>query len=367
VNWPRRKVRPGPAVTIGHACDANPRLASSAPGRPVPTCRAAAGQRPLNGRTVRQTRPSVVICCYTEKRWSLLIDAISSCLMQEAPQFEVVVVVDHNERLYQRLVQEYADDESRAPGRPPVLVKENVFDSGLSGARNSGVNAASGDIICFLVDDATATDSWLRELIRPFAGVTRVVATGGWIAPRLERPLPDWLPRTYFWVFGFSYEGLPPDGAVLRNPIGASMAVRKDSFLAVAGFSSAIGRTASRPAGCEGTEVGIKLSALGGVILHARRSVVSHYVPAERVGFRYFARHCFEERRSTAAVCSMGLAPSALASERRHMLRLLGPKAWKAESPGLSARRLGASVTGAALAAEGYGAGLYQFRRRPAA
>ena len=47
---------------------------------------------------------TVGIACYSEARWSLLIETIASVQAQDHPA-EIVVSVDHNPALYQRLVQ----------------------------------------------------------------------------------------------------------------------------------------------------------------------------------------------------------------------------------------------------------------------
>ena len=46
---------------------------------------------------------SVVICCYTHERWDDLQAAIASVLAQSPAPEEVLVVVDHNPGLLERL------------------------------------------------------------------------------------------------------------------------------------------------------------------------------------------------------------------------------------------------------------------------
>src|ERR671916_1614480 len=98
---------------------------------------------------------SVVICAYTEERWQDLAAAVASALRQQPPPVEVIVACDHNPALLARSRRELA-------GAVPVA---NVEERGLSGARNSGLAAARGDVIVFLDDDAEAAPGWLAALL----------------------------------------------------------------------------------------------------------------------------------------------------------------------------------------------------------
>src|SRR3954447_19530072 len=94
---------------------------------------------------------SVVVCAYSLDRWPDLVEAVASLQQQTLGQPEIVVVIDHNDALRTRA-------ETRLPG---VTVVANQHRRGLSGARNSGVAAATGDVVAFLDDDAIAAGDWL--------------------------------------------------------------------------------------------------------------------------------------------------------------------------------------------------------------
>src|ERR1700759_2979977 len=89
---------------------------------------------------------SVVICVYTEDRWDQIVEAVQSVRGQSLPSAEIILVVDYNRALYERLIA----------AMPDVTVVENTDAKGLSGARNTGAALAKGAIITFLDDDATA-------------------------------------------------------------------------------------------------------------------------------------------------------------------------------------------------------------------
>jgi len=178
--------------------------------------------------------------------------------------------------------------------------------------------------VAFLDDDAFGEPEWLERLTSPMSD-PQVAGSGGWILPEWESGAAAWFPRTFYWILGCSYTGLPDDGATIRNPIGASMAMRRDVFNAVGGFTSGIGRIGKIPLGCEETELCIRYTAKvpDRHFVLARSSVVHHRVPASRLTWHYFWTRCWAEGVSKAAVASLVGAQSGLASERRHVMRTI--------------------------------------------
>jgi GT2 family glycosyltransferase len=258
---------------------------------------------------------TVIVCAYTEARWTLTRAALDSVLAQEPGPDEVLLVVDHNAALAGRARRE-------APGAVTVL--ENDQERGLSGARNTGLAAAAQPIAAFLDDDAEARAGWLAALVGPY-GRAEVVATGGSVQPSWPERRPGWLPGEFDWVVGCSYIGLPETTEPVRNPIGASMSLRTGAALEVGGFDAAVGRTRTRPGGCEETELCIRLTARrpGSVVLYVPAAVADHHVARERVAFGYFLRRCWHEGLSKAAVVRLAGAPAGLERERRQITVVL--------------------------------------------
>ena len=156
------------------------------------------------------TSASVVVCVYTDKRWDDIVDAVASVAAQDVLALETLVVVDHNERLQRRARAAF----------PSVRIVRNEQPRGLSGARNAGVNHATGEVVVFLDDDARAEPDWLLRLLEPYRR-PEVIGTGGEVIPRWEAEPPRWLPPEFYWVIGCSYVGLPEEPREIRNPLGA--------------------------------------------------------------------------------------------------------------------------------------------------
>ncbi|MFT4215667.1 MAG: glycosyltransferase [Micropruina sp.] len=261
---------------------------------------------------------AVVICAYDEGRWPVLHEAVDACLRQLGEHDELVVVIDHNPALLARAGEAWASLSA-------VQVVPNAGGRGLSGGRNTGIERSSAAVVAFLDDDAVPRAGWLDALRARFAD-GQVAAVGGAVQPRWAAGSPpSWLPDEFGWVVGCDYRGLPADGAPIRNPIGANMAVARDAFETVGGFSERLGRTGELPTGCEETELGIRIHTElpGRLVLRDTAAVVDHLVPDARGTVRYFVRRCWNEGRSKAALSSLVGAGAALASERGHAFRLV--------------------------------------------
>jgi glycosyltransferase involved in cell wall biosynthesis len=253
---------------------------------------------------------SVVICAYTEKRWEQTCAAIKSVLSQDPEPAEVLLVVDHNPAMAERARNEISG----------ITVLESGDVPGLSGARNTGLRAASHPITAFLDDDAEARPGWMAALIQPYRSPD-VVATGGAVHPAWPGLRPGWLPPEFDWVVGCSYRGLPESLSPIRNPIGANMSMRTRLALEVGGFDTGVGRVGTRPVGCEETELSIRLTARtpGASIFYVPASAVDHHVSPDRIRISYFLRRCWHEGISKATVVRLAGASSGLERERRHV------------------------------------------------
>jgi GT2 family glycosyltransferase len=257
---------------------------------------------------------SVVVCTYTEDRFDDLSRAIDSLLGQSLPPAEVVVVVDHNPALLERVRRTWATPRLTAVG--------NTGPKGLSGARNTGLASAGGEVVAFLDDDAVAAPDWLACLLEPYTAPD-VMAVGGKVVAAWDAGRPSYFPAEFDWVVGCSYTGMPIGRVPVRNLIGANMSFRRDVFDAVGGFVSGIGRIGTVPLGCEETELCIRARRQfpGREILYEPAAVVRHRVFPARGRLRYFFSRCAAEGTSKALVAALTGPSAALATERTYVSR----------------------------------------------
>ncbi|HWE64438.1 MAG TPA: glycosyltransferase family 2 protein [Chloroflexota bacterium] len=299
-----------------------------------------------------QPAVSVIICAYTERRWRLLIAALAALRLQTRPPLEVIVVVDHNPLLLARL---------RA-FVPDVLILENTDDIGASGARNTAIVTARGDVLAFLDDDAVPQADWLEHLTEPFSDPC-VAGVGGASVPHWEGGCPSWFPPEFNWVVGCSYPGMPERRAPIRNLWGVNMALRRTVLLQSGLFNTALGPVGTRPVNCEETELCIRIRQIDPhwMFFFEPCAVVKHEVPRARACWRYYLLRCFEEGRSKALVTALVGASDGLRTERAYVTRLLPQSMLDYLGQALSGRdvrggcgRAAALMAGLIAAANGY-------------
>lgn len=261
---------------------------------------------------------SVIVCGYTLERWSALIAAMRSLRAQTLRPHEVVLVVDHNPELLRRAKEQLPRE------LPELRIVASGGRSGLSGARNTGVAATHGEIVVFLDDDAVADAHWMERLVAPYADAA-VMVTGGLCSADWQAGRPWWFPREFDWVVGCSYRGLPEQMADVRNPIGAAMSMRRTALARAGAFREDFGRVGTTPLGCEETEMAIRIRQRisGSRIIHVPSAVVTHAVPADRGGLRYFLSRCEAEGFSKAQVVRSVGVGDGLGSERTYVCRVL--------------------------------------------
>jgi len=114
-------------------------------------------------------RVSVIIPCRNGER--IVGEAVASALAQTEPPAEVIVVDDAS-----------TDQTSAAAAAAGARVLSTVSRRNAGGARNVGMDAASGDVFAFLDADVVAPPDWLARVRAAFASDPRIVAVGGRVA-----------------------------------------------------------------------------------------------------------------------------------------------------------------------------------------
>ncbi|MFJ9716824.1 glycosyltransferase [Streptomyces sp. NPDC101213] len=208
-------------------------------GGPAPAP-APASAPAATGHTV----PFTTVVIATRERADRLAHALDSVLVQDHPDFEVVVVdnapvTDATRDLVGR---EYAERVR--------YVTEPV--PGLAVAHNTGLAAARGDVVAFTDDDVVADPRWLTELTAPFAADPGLGCATGLILPaRLRTPAQVLLESHGGFAKGFAPRTYDPADPPADEPLfpftagrfgsGANMAFRTGVLRAVGGFDPATG------------------------------------------------------------------------------------------------------------------------------
>jgi len=256
----------------------------------------------------------VLICAYTLDRLDVLSQAIESVRAQSTPAHEIVLTIDHSPELLAEARRRW----------PDVKLIENHEEQGLSGARNSGVAACGGDVIAFLDDDAVAAPDWLERLGDAYRDPD-VFGAGGSVRPAWVEGKPAWFPPEFDWVVGCTHSGMPRQREAVRNLVGANMSLRRSALEELGGFRHELGRVGTIPAGCEETDLCIRVGQRWpeSKILYDPAAAVDHYVPAGRGTREYFTSRCRGEGRSKAVLAGLVGSGSGLEAERTYTSRTL--------------------------------------------
>ena len=262
---------------------------------------------------------SIIVCTHSLDNFQNLMDAIDSLLNQTHKEMEVIVVVDGNQELYERIVKVYDVQEKLEV----VATKENI---GLSGARNTGISAAQGDAIAFFDDDAVAEKSWVENLVNIYEELD-AMAVGGKILPIWLTRRPDYLPEELDWLVGATYEGFGEEEvAEVRNTFGSNMSFKKEVFEKIGLFNERFGVARSRISCMQGEEAEFTVrmkNKLGKGIIYNPEAIVYHKIPPSRTKPRILLRRAFYQGYSKALLRRLYHYPEALATEGSYLKELL--------------------------------------------
>ncbi len=271
---------------------------------------ATTGRKPVPDVTV-----SAVVCAYTDARRALLDSSIDAILEQLGSEDQLVVVIDYNDQLLERIQRKY--------GRRATVVP-NTNDRGICGARNSGIAASKRAVVAFVDDDAQIQPGWLERLREDYRDPT-VAGVGGNAQPVWPAERPPWFPAEFDWVVGCSHRGLPVTPTPVRNLLGCNMSFRRTALNDVGGFNSRIGQVGTNLVRCDETELCIRLNQTSpaSLLLLDPAIKVRHWVTDDRTTLRYFLRRCFWEGISKQQLSTMVGRSDALSTERRYVFSVL--------------------------------------------
>jgi GT2 family glycosyltransferase len=197
-------------------------------------------------------RISVIVCVYNGEQ--TIRDCCDGLLDLAYANYEVIVVDDGSTDGTAAIVEEYGFQLIRTPNR------------GLSEARNTGLAAATGEIVAYTDGDARPDPHWLTYLASAFM-TSDHVGIGGWnIAPAGD----GWVAECVANSPGGPVHVLLSDTIAEHIP-GCSMAFRRSALQAIGGFDPQF-----RAAG-DDVDVCWRLQERGGTLGFAHGAMVWHH------------------------------------------------------------------------------------------
>jgi O-antigen biosynthesis protein len=164
-------------------------------------------------------RISVVVCSYNGAR--TIRHCCEGLVALRYPDFEVIVVDDGSTDNTAAIAREFGFRVISQPNR------------GLSNARNTGLAAATGEIVAYIDDDASPDPDWLSYLAATFMSTDHAGVGGPNIAP----PGDGWIADCVANAPGGPIHVLLGDRLAEHIP-GCNMAFRKSCLDAIGGFDS---------------------------------------------------------------------------------------------------------------------------------
>jgi len=262
---------------------------------------------------------SIVVCTHSLDNLQNLVDAVDSLLNQTHKEMEVIVVVDGNRELYERIVKVYD-----AQGNVKIMVTEESL--GAFGAGNVGVKAARGDVIAFLDDDAVGEKRWIGNLVDIYEK-SDAISVGGKILPIWLSKKPDYFPEELGWLVGITHEGFAEEKvAEVRNTFGPNMSFRREVFEKIGLLNEKLGFAKGGTTYMQGAEPEFALrmkNKLGQGVIYNPEAIVYHKIPPSKTRPRILLRRAFYQGYSKALMKRRSPSPEALATEESYLKDLL--------------------------------------------
>ncbi|HWH25747.1 MAG TPA: glycosyltransferase [Pseudolysinimonas sp.] len=223
--------------------------------------------------------PTITVIVCTRDRPSQLRGALTAIFALDYPNFDVLVV-DNASRTSE--TRDLVQNEFAAS--TVSLVREPT--PGLGVARNTGLRAATGEIVAYTDDDVIVDAAWLTELSAGFSRGPNVDCVTGLVpSGELRTPAQSYFDGRVSWSKNlvprtFSLADPPSDLPMFPFSIGefgtgANFALRRSAALELGGFDTALG-VGTRTGGGEDIDMFTRVILDGRTLVTQPSAIVWH-------------------------------------------------------------------------------------------
>jgi glycosyltransferase involved in cell wall biosynthesis len=231
---------------------------------------------------------TIAICCHNgEKRLPATLSHIRSQRGTNGLKWEVLVIDNASTDKSALLASELWGEEGPAPLR--IVCEPRL---GLSYARERAFEQAQYEIVSFVDDDNWIDSEWVRVAIECMSADPELGAIGSVNTAVADVPFPEWFSRYCQYYAAAPYHEWEPPPAPWALT-GAGMTIRKSAWngLRQNGFKSRLtDRVGTSLSSCGDLEIGCALQLAGWKIRIEPRLQIRHYMPSERLDWRYLRR-----------------------------------------------------------------------------
>jgi len=222
----------------------------------------------------------------TRNNADMLQGAIKSLLTQTLPpqNYEIIIVDNGSTDNTPDVVLKVAKENTL-----PRIVYVQQPRPGLSLARDTGVNAAIGQWVAYIDDDALAAPDWLEAILETYQLHPDAVAVGGKVMGKWEGPIPTWFDSTCERAVSVVDWG--PDIKPLRFPewvCGTNYSVKRELVLELGGHDPNLGRRDKLRLGGEEVELQQRIEKAGLLVMYNPNAFVHHHIPHKRLTKKYY-------------------------------------------------------------------------------
>lgn len=262
--------------------------------------------------------PFISVIIATLNRTDYAVRCIESVLSGEYKDFEIIIVDQGKDGKTKKEVTERFGGDKRVRYFHTDVV-------GPSHARNLGYEAARGEILAYIDDDALATYGWLKAYANAFTELKPMPAmVGGKILPVWEIPCPEWYPEERRFILGIYDAGDEPREFPGHDlPITANFAMQRRIIEELGGFDRRLGfgegRRNSLMTG-EDSLMAIKVKDTNYTVYYYPEAKVYHHIAGYKLTKKYFLRRHYWEGITAVNIQAL--------RGRLNIRRLLGMLLW---------------------------------------
>ena len=177
---------------------------------------------------------------------------------------EIIVIDDGSTDKTSTIINQYKNNRK-------IIVKTHSKNMGLSQARNTGINSASGDILVFIDSDMELENNWLNKAIRIFNDKNIIGVMGQYTYPKniTLNQLDKYL---YSSLRGAKKKYINGDSIHFKYFLFSNTAVRRYAFNSLIGFDNQFIKY-----GGEDTELAIRLYEIYPRGLYYFQTLISYH------------------------------------------------------------------------------------------
>ncbi len=257
------------------------------------------------GQGVHSTSPlqpprfSVIICTYNRR--TMVLTALASLRRQTFPYkyFEIIIIDNGSTDGTFEAVQTYIDMPYKKQREEVWRVQcLHEMRNGLSYARKTGLEAATGEIVVFLDDDTVIDPHFLEQLHLAYTE-TGGDAIGGCVEIHWEAPRPYWLTDDFLGVLGYFVPFRTRTKLTTAINFSSScFSVKREVLSRVGGFSHLLSKRLHMPVNAEVANLCQRLHQGGYTLWYEPRACVGHRVSQPRLKRAFFVGRAYWQGRA---------------------------------------------------------------------